>query len=99
MDVFTEAVRARAGIRPPGWSQVSKGLDRYQLEAIMIPRRNLIAAAPLALAACRTADSAYFGKTDPPPRQRLVAVLGVEPGSLDPATSVELLEERVIYAL
>src|SRR5215831_3035164 len=65
----------------------------------MIARRTLIAAAPLALAGCRNTEGAYFGKTDPPRRQRLVAVLGVEPGSLDPATSAELIEERVIYAL
>jgi ABC-type oligopeptide transport system substrate-binding subunit len=75
------------------------GLDRYKLGASMIPRRTLLAGAPLALVACRTAESAYFGRTDPPQRQRLVAVLGVEPGSLDPATSAELIEERVIYAL
>jgi ABC-type oligopeptide transport system substrate-binding subunit len=62
-------------------------------------RRTLLATGPLALTACRAAEGAYFGKTDPPNRQRLVAVLGVEPGSLDPATSAELIEERVIYAL
>jgi ABC-type oligopeptide transport system substrate-binding subunit len=65
----------------------------------MIPRRTFLAGGPLALSACRAADGAYFGKTDPPDRQRLVAVLGVEPGSLDPATSAELIEDRVIYAL
>lgn len=65
----------------------------------MIPRRTFLAAGPLALAACRAAEGAYFGKTDPPKRQRLVAVLGVEPGSLDPATSGELIEQRVVYAL
>src|SRR5215472_1172827 len=65
----------------------------------MIPRRMLLTGAPLALAACGTSESAYFGRTDPPRGQRLVAVLGVEPGSLDPATSTELIEERVIYAL
>ena len=64
-----------------------------------ILRRTLLAAGPLALAGCRAAEGAYFGKTDPPNRQTLVAVLGVEPGALDPATSAELIEQRVIYAL
>lgn len=64
-----------------------------------IPRRTLLTAGPLALAGCRAAEGAYFGKTDPPNRQKLVAVLGVEPGSLDPATSGELTEQSVIYAL
>src|SRR5689334_11325799 len=59
----------------------------------------MLAAAPLIGASCRRSDSPYFGKTDPPQRQRLVAVLGVEPGSLDPHLSSELLEDRVIYAL
>jgi ABC-type oligopeptide transport system substrate-binding subunit len=64
-----------------------------------ISRRMLLSAGPLALTACRKAEGAYFGKTDPPDRQRLVAVLGVEPGSLDPATSLNLLEDCVIHAL
>jgi len=63
----------------------------------MISRRAMLAAGPLGLAACRGVEAAYFGRTDPPQRQRLVAVLDVEPGSLDPATSAELIEERVIY--
>src|SRR5690242_4913378 len=65
----------------------------------VITRRTMLAAAPLIGASCRRSDSPYFGKTDPPQRQRLVAVLGVEPGSLDPHLSSELLEDRVIYAL
>ena len=32
----------------------------------MIPRRALLAAAPLALAGCRNREEAYFEKTDPP---------------------------------
>src|SRR4051812_40714283 len=62
-------------------------------------RRTLLAAGPLALAGCRAAEGAYFGRTEPPKNQRLVAVLGAEPGSLDPATSTDLVEDRVIYAL
>src|SRR5688500_1213740 len=65
----------------------------------MISRRSMLAAAPLALAGCRMVEGAYFGRTDPPKEQRLVAVLGVDPGSLDPAISADLAEDRVIYAL
>ena len=65
----------------------------------MMSRRALLAAAPLALGGCRVAEGAYFGRTDPPKEQRLIAVLGVEPGSLDPAISTDLSEDRVIYAL
>jgi hypothetical protein len=64
-----------------------------------ISRRTLLAAASLVLAGCHEAEGAYFGKTDPPDRQKLVAILGVEPGSLDPATSGELIEQRAVYAL
>ncbi|HYZ82914.1 MAG TPA: peptide ABC transporter substrate-binding protein [Bryobacteraceae bacterium] len=72
-----------------------------ELEAVvksLISRRSVLGG-PLALAGCGVAASPYFGKTDPPQQQKLVVVLGVEPGSLDPATSAELIEERVIYAL
>ena len=59
----------------------------------MIPRRAFLASGPLALTACRATEGAYFGRTNPPDGQRLVAVLGVEPGSLDPATSAEPIED------
>jgi oligopeptide transport system substrate-binding protein len=62
-------------------------------------RRTLLAAGPLALAGCRTTEGAYFGKTEAPKSQRLVVLLAAEPGSLDPATSTILVEDRVIYAL
>ena len=62
-------------------------------------RRTLLAAGPLVLAGCRAGEGVYFGKTEPPKRQRLVVLLGAEPGSLDPATSTDLVEDRVIYAL
>ena len=65
----------------------------------MIPRRTLIAAGPLALAACSRAEEAYFGKTDPPQTQRLVYLLGAEPATLDPARSNDLWEAPAIHAM
>jgi len=65
----------------------------------MIPRRTLLTAAPLALAACSKAEEAYFGRTDPPRTQRLVYLLGAEPGTLDPAKSNDLWEAPVIHGL
>ena len=38
----------------------------------MIPRRTMITAGPLALAARGRAEVAYFGKTDPPQRELFV---------------------------
>ena len=59
----------------------------------------MLAAGPLALAAAGRLKEPTSVRRTSPIGQRLVAVLGVEPGTLDPATSVELIEERVIYAL
>src|SRR5678815_43495 len=61
-----------------------------------ISRRTLLTAGPLALAACETANGAYFGKTDPPSSQRLVYLIS-EPGALDPA-QVTGGDERFIVA-
>src|SRR4029077_20819922 len=65
----------------------------------MIPRRALLTAGPLALAACARGEDAYFGRTDPPPRQRLVYLLGAEPVTLDPAKSGDLWEAPIIHAM
>ena len=76
--------------------------DRYAQAADMVPqmsRRALLAAAPLALTACGKAEAAYFGKTDPPESQRLVYLIGTEPGTLDPAKSVDLWEGPIIGAM
>jgi MarR-like DNA-binding transcriptional regulator SgrR of sgrS sRNA len=62
----------------------------------MIPRRRLIAAGPLALAACGRAEESYFGRTHPPPTQRLVHLLEFEPSTLDPALSSERMEELML---
>ena len=51
----------------------------------MILRRTLIAAAPLALTACRKGAPEHFGNIKPPSRQRLVYLNRDEPFSLDPA--------------
>src|SRR5215471_12822440 len=51
----------------------------------MIPRRTLLAASPLAFAACRRTRRKYFTSTKPPSRQRLVYLNRDEPYSLDPA--------------
>ena len=65
----------------------------------MISRRALLATGPLALAACARAEDAYFGRTDPPPKQRLVYVLGAEPATLDPAKSSDFWEGPIIHAM
>ena len=62
----------------------------------MIPRRTLLAAGPMALAACGRAEETYFGKTDPPKTQRLVYLLEVEPRSLDPVLALELQESLIL---
>ena len=62
----------------------------------MIPRRTLLTAGPIALAACGRAEETYFGKTDPPKTQRLVYLLEVEPGSLDPVLALELQESLIL---
>ena len=65
----------------------------------MIPRRTLLAAAPLALAGCKAAEGAYFGKTNPPRAQRLVYVISAEPATLDPAKSTDLWESYIVHSL
>ena len=65
----------------------------------MIPRRAMLAAGPLALAGCGKAEDAYFGRTEPPNTQRLVYLLGSEPGTLDPTMSFSPNEAAVIHAM
>ena len=48
--------------------------------------RRTIYAGGLLLAGCKTAASAYFGKTEPPSEQRLIYIVGGEPAALDPTT-------------
>lgn len=64
-----------------------------------ISRRTLLTAGPLALAACETANGAYFGKTDPPASQRLVYLIGSEPDSLDPGKTTGGYESFIVPAL
>ena len=69
------------------------------MEAVVrhqIPRRALLAAAPLALAGCRKDESPYFGNTRPPDGQSVVSVLDNEPASLDPALSVGIVDSLVL---
>src|SRR4051812_28822335 len=63
------------------------------------PRRTLLTAGPLRLAACRTDEAAYFGKTEPPNKQRLVYLIGAEPATLDRAKSVDLWDLYIVHAL
>lgn len=65
----------------------------------MIPRRTLVTAGPLTLASCVTGHAAYFGKTTPPSRQRLVYEIGGEPESLDPHLSIAGTETYIIPSL
>jgi ABC-type oligopeptide transport system substrate-binding subunit len=51
------------------------------------------------LAACRVVEGGYFGNPKPPNRQRLVILIGSEPGSLDPTTSGDLTEDPILHAL
>ena len=46
-----------------------------------------------------SADSGYFGKTDPPPGQTLRYITGPEPQSLDPQIGTGLSEARIYMAL
>jgi ABC-type oligopeptide transport system substrate-binding subunit len=62
-------------------------------------RRSLLAAGPLALAACGRAEAEYFGRTEPPAAQRLVYLIGAEPATLDPAKSTDLWEGYVVHAM
>ncbi len=64
-----------------------------------IPRRALLAAGPLALAACSQAEEAYFGRTEPPKAQRLTYVIGAQPATLDPAKSTDRWESYIIHAM
>jgi oligopeptide transport system substrate-binding protein len=61
----------------------------------MIPRRALLAAGPLALAGCGAGDT-YFGRTDPPSKQRLVCALNSDPDSLDPALSTGRVDQLML---
>ena len=61
-----------------------------------IRRRALLAAGPLALAACSRAEEAYFGNTKPPLTQRAVTTLDNEPPSLDPALSSGLIDSLIL---
>jgi ABC-type oligopeptide transport system substrate-binding subunit len=61
-----------------------------------ISRRGVLAAGPLALAACGRAQESYFGKTDPPRTQRLVYLLDAEPRSLDPVQANERQDEVIL---
>ena len=65
----------------------------------MIARRTLLTGAPLSFAGCRAAEGAYFGRTEPPQRQRLVCLLGAEPATLDPTLSLDRWESYIIHAL
>jgi ABC-type oligopeptide transport system substrate-binding subunit len=65
----------------------------------MILRRTFLSAGPMAMAACRTGEGAYFGRTEPPRDQRLVYLIGAEPATLDPAKSVDLWELYIVHAL
>ena len=62
----------------------------------MIPRRRLLAAGPLVLAACSQAQDGYFGNTKPPRRQHAVGVIDAEPNSLDPALAVGLIDPLLL---
>jgi oligopeptide transport system substrate-binding protein len=64
-----------------------------------ISRRTLLTGGPFTLAACRTAQGAYFGKTDPPSSQRLIYLIGSEPGSLDPGKTTGGYEWVVVPSL
>ena len=62
-------------------------------------RRTLVTGGPLVFAGCRAVEGAYFGRTEPPQRQRLVCLLGAEPATLDPALSLDRWESYIIHAL
>jgi oligopeptide transport system substrate-binding protein len=50
----------------------------------MITRRMFCVIPPMLAMGCRAVASPYFGKTVPPSGQRLVYLIGSEPGTLDP---------------
>src|SRR6476469_7768354 len=64
----------------------------------LLSRRAFVSSGPLVLAACKTADGAYFGRTDPPPDQRLVYLQESEPGSLDPALTLAR-QDALVFSL
>ena len=64
----------------------------------LVPIHTLLAALSL-LIQCRAAEEPYFGRIDPPNRQKPIAVLRVKLGAPDPMRSGELTEPRVVYAL
>ena len=63
---------------------------------VRISRRSVLAAGPVVLAACGSAQESYFGKTDPPPAQRLVYLLDNEPRSLDPVLANDRQDEVIL---
>ena len=58
-------------------------------------RRDLLAAAPAALAACG-ANEPYFGNTEPPQSQRIVSAIDNNPSSIDPPLSLGLIDSLVL---
>ena len=61
-----------------------------------VSRRSLVAAGPLALAACGRAEETYFGRTDPPQTKRLVYLFEAEPDSLDPALVTGRIDQLIL---
>src|SRR5216684_2981884 len=64
----------------------------------MIPRRALLTAGPLALAACANGGE-YFGRAEPPHRQRLAFQISADPDTLDPAKTQNGSEEFILPSL
>jgi ABC-type oligopeptide transport system substrate-binding subunit len=63
-----------------------------------ITRRTLCAGGMLSVA-CRTSASGYFGKTDPPSKQRLVYLIGSEPDTFDPGKTTGGFEIFILPSL
>src|SRR5690349_22568757 len=98
MGLSAEALRPGSHQQSVRYARLQVRLDRSQLEGCMT-RRSILAAGPLALAACRRAEAEYFGRTEPPAAQRLVYLIGAEPATLDPAKSTDLWEGYVVHAM
>src|SRR5262245_58525012 len=83
--------RMQKTIRFPGWSA---------LEAILkqLDRRTLLAGAPLALTSC-TAESPYFGKTEPPSHQHLAWAMAADSVTLDPALAGAGGEAQIVRTI